>query len=168
MAPGLAYLHDVKEIFIYFYFFLFWPRLAACGISVLQSESESCSVVSDSLQPHWYCPWNPPGQNAGVGSLSLLQGIFLTQGSNPGLPHCRWILYQLTHKGSPLVPKVDIKPMSLALGLWGLKHWTTREVLENFMLLILRFISLWSHFHLFHDFFAHFEMALFLPFAHEP
>ena len=36
-----------------------------------------------------------------MGSLSLLQGIFPTQGSNPGLPHCRWILYQLSHKGSP-------------------------------------------------------------------
>jgi len=36
-----------------------------------------------------------------VGSLSLLQGIFLTQGSKPGLAHCRWILYQLSHKGNP-------------------------------------------------------------------
>ena len=44
--------------------------------------------------------WNSPGQNTGVGSLSLLQGIFPTQGLNPGLPHCRWILYQLSHKGS--------------------------------------------------------------------
>jgi len=35
-----------------------------------------------------------------VGSLSLHQGIFPTQGSNPGLPHCRWILYQLSHKGN--------------------------------------------------------------------
>ena len=40
-----------------------------------------------------YSPWNSPGQNTGVGSLSLLQGIFRTQGSNPGLPHCRQILY---------------------------------------------------------------------------
>ena len=46
-------------------------------------------------------PWNSPGQNTGVGSLSLLQGIFPTQGSNPGLPHCRQILYQLSHLGSP-------------------------------------------------------------------
>jgi len=46
-------------------------------------------------------PWNSPGQNTGVGSLSLFQGIFPTQGLNPGLPHCRWILYQLSHKGSP-------------------------------------------------------------------
>ena len=44
--------------------------------------------------------WNSPGQNTGGGSLSLLQGIFPTQGSNPRLPHCRWILYQLSHKGS--------------------------------------------------------------------
>ena len=41
------------------------------------------------------------GQNTGVGSLSLLQGLFTTQGSNLGLPHCRWILYQLSHKRSP-------------------------------------------------------------------
>ena len=46
-------------------------------------------------------PWNSPGQNTGVGSLSLLWGIFPTQGSNPGLPHCRWILNHLSHKGSP-------------------------------------------------------------------
>ena len=64
-------------------------------------ESESCSVVSDSLQPHGL-PWNSPGQNSGVGSLSLLQGIFPTQGSNPGLPHCGQILHQLSHEGSPV------------------------------------------------------------------
>ena len=52
-----------------------------------QNESESCSVMSDSLQPHGlYSPWNSPGQNTGVGSCSLLQGIFPTQGSNPGFP----------------------------------------------------------------------------------
>ena len=45
-------------------------------------------------------PWNSPGQNTGGGSLSLLQGIFPTQGSNPGLLHCKWILCLLSHKGS--------------------------------------------------------------------
>ena len=45
--------------------------------------------------------WNSPGKNTGVGSLSLLQGIFPTQGSNPGLRYYRWILYQLSHQGSP-------------------------------------------------------------------
>ena len=50
-----------------------------------------------------YSPWNSPGQKTGVGNLSLLQRIFPTQGSNPGLQHCRWILYQLSHKGSPRI-----------------------------------------------------------------
>ena len=71
-----------------------------CPLSPL---SESCSVVSDSLQPHGlYNPWNSLGQNTGVGGLSLLQGIFPTQESHPGLLNCRWILYQLSHKRSPI------------------------------------------------------------------
>ena len=63
---------------------------------------ENRSVISDSLWPHgWYSPWNSLDQNTGVGRLSLLQGIFLMQRSNPGLPHHRQILYQLSHKESP-------------------------------------------------------------------
>ena len=65
----------------------------------LSEWSEGCSVVSNSLRPHGR--YSSPGQNTGVGSLSLLQGIFPTQGLNPGPPHCRQILYQLRHKGSP-------------------------------------------------------------------
>ena len=63
----------------------------------------NCSVVSDSLWPHGlYSPWNSLGQNTEVGSLSHLQGIFPTQGLNPGFLHCRLIFfYQLSHKGSP-------------------------------------------------------------------
>ena len=77
-------------------------------------ESESCLVMSDSLPPHGlYSPWNSPGQNTGVGSLSLLQGIFPTQGLNPGLLHSRWILYQLSHEGSP-----STRMGSLSLLLW--------------------------------------------------
>ena len=50
-------------------------------------------------------PWtvNSPGQNTRVGSLSLLLRIFPAQGSNPGLPHCRWTLYHLSHQGSPRI-----------------------------------------------------------------
>ena len=74
-----------------------------------------------------YSPWNSLGQNTGMGSLFLLQGIFPTQGSNPGLPHFRWVLYQLSHKGSPRIlewvaipspvdlPNPEIKPGSPAL-----------------------------------------------------
>ena len=70
--------------------------------SIKSWVSVSCSVVSDFLRPcGLYSPWNSPGQNTGVGSLSFLQGIFPTQGSNPGLPHCRQILYQLSYQGSP-------------------------------------------------------------------
>ena len=56
---------------------------------------QSCVIVCDPMDCR-----NSPGQNTGVGSLSLLQGIFPTQGLNPGLLHCRLILYQLSHKGS--------------------------------------------------------------------
>ena len=69
-------------------------------LSAWWSESESCSVLSNSLQPHGLYS---PGQNTGVGSLSLLQGMFPTQGLNPGLLHCRRILNQLSHKGSPRI-----------------------------------------------------------------
>ena len=118
-------------------------NMVPCAIQE-ESESEGRSVVSNSLRPHGlYSLWNSPGQNTGVGSLSFLQGIFFpTQGSNPGLAHCRvhslpaepqgkakitgvgslsllqrifltqesnrdlhcrWILYQLSYQGSPLL-----------------------------------------------------------------
>ena len=64
----------------------------------------SCSVISNSLRPHGlYSLWNSPGQNTGMGSRSLLQGIFPTEGSKPGLLHCRQFLYHLSHQGSPRI-----------------------------------------------------------------
>ena len=83
-----------KGIFMFCHFFAKW--------------SESCSVISDSLWLHglYICsPWNSPGQNTRMGRHSLLQGIFLTQELNPGLPHCRLILYQLSQEGSPFIAK---------------------------------------------------------------
>ena len=68
------------------------------------TESVTHSAVSDSSR--LLCPWNSPGKNAGAGSHSLLQEIFLAQGSNPGLLHCRQILYCLSHQGSPSEHKV--------------------------------------------------------------
>ena len=76
-------------------------------------DSESRSVVPNSLQPHGlYSPWNSPGQKTGVRSHSLLQGILATQVSNPGLPHCRRILYQLSHKGNPRILERVTYPFS--------------------------------------------------------
>ena len=71
--------------------------------------SESCSVMSDSLWPHrlYYSPWNSPGQNTGVSSHSLLQEFFPTQGLNPGLLHCRQILYQLSYQGSGEIVSIN-------------------------------------------------------------
>ena len=67
-------------------------------LSVCVSVARACP---DSLWPHGlYSLWDSPGQNTGVGSLFLLQGIFPTQGSNPGVQHYRQILYQLNHKGN--------------------------------------------------------------------
>ena len=86
--------------------FSLWSIMSTCW-------SEGCSVVSNSLQPHGqYSPWNSPGQNSGVGSLSLLQGIFPTQGSNPGLLHCKQILDQLGHQGNSRILEWVAYPFS--------------------------------------------------------
>ena len=93
-------------------------------------ESESRSVMSDSLWPHGlYSPWNSPGQNTGVDSLYLLQGIFPTQGSNPDLPHCGWILYQLSHKESPTILEWVAYPFSSRSS--QLRNWTGVCLLSN-------------------------------------
>ena len=85
------------------------------GLHEKSSESESCSVMPRSLRLYGlYSPWNSSGRNTGVGSLSLLQRIFPTQGSNPGLPHCRWILHQLSPQGSPL-EKSRVSQMKLKI-----------------------------------------------------
>ena len=82
-------------------------------ITKMPTESENHSVVPDSLWPRGlYSPWNSLGQNTGVGSLSLLQGIFPTQRSNPDLLHCRRILYCLSHQGSPRILEWIAYPFS--------------------------------------------------------
>ena len=72
--------------------------------------AQSCLTLRPhGLQPaRLLCPWDSPGKNTGVGSRSLLQDIFPNHGSNPGLPHCRWILYGLSHRGSTEVSFCDI------------------------------------------------------------
>ena len=68
------------------------------SLKVKVKVTQSCPT----LRPHGlYSPWNSSGQNTGVDSLPLLQGIFQTQESNPVLPRCRQILYQLSSQGSP-------------------------------------------------------------------
>ena len=116
---------------------------------------ESRSVVSNSWWPHGlYSLWNPPDQNTGVGSHSLLQGIFPTQGSNPGLPHCRRIFYQLSHQGSPRIlewvaypspgdlPKPGIElGVSCTAGRF-FTSWATREAQKPKVVTLVMFKSL--------------------------
>ena len=78
-------------------------KLDSGSITIMKVKVKSHSVMSNSLQPHGlYNPWNSPGQNTRVGSLSLFHGIFTTQESNQVLLHCRLILYQLIYQGIPL------------------------------------------------------------------
>ena len=70
-----------------------------CRCSVTKSCLTLCNPMDSTLQGS--CLWNSPGKNTGVGCHSLFQRIFLTQGSNLSLLHCRWILYHLSHQGSP-------------------------------------------------------------------
>ena len=109
-------------------------------------KSEYCSVVSDSLRPQGlYSPWDSPGQSTGVGSLSLLQGTFWIGGLNLGLPHCRWIFYQLSYKGSPRIREWVVYPFSRGssqprnqtrvscIAGWFYTNWVTREAHNDYM-----------------------------------
>ena len=108
---------------------LSWIVLDLLILLFFPKWSESRSVMSDSLRPHGlYSPWDSPDQNTGVGSLSLPHGIFPTQRSNPGLLHCRRILYQLSHKGSP---KTNLKILNV-------------QICQSFPLW-LGFESAWEH-----------------------
>ena len=86
------------------------PRRPAAAADMFEKcDSVSCSVVSDSLQPHGLqptrilCPWDSLGKDTGVGCHALLQGISLTERLNPSLLPCRQILYHLSHPGSPYI-----------------------------------------------------------------
>ena len=101
-----------------------------------------------------YSPWNSLSQNTRVGSLSLLQGMFPTQRSNPGLPHWRWILYQLRHRegqeyqsGQPFPSPVDlsdpgIEPGSPALQVDALRTELSRKPLQSMVTLNLPLVCM--------------------------
>ena len=122
------------------------PKYIGCKFWLPLYRWKWKSVVSNSLQPHGlYSPWNSPGQNTGAGSLSLLQGIFPTQGSNTGLPYCKQILNQLSHKGSP---NSGVGSLSLLQQIfptqesnWGLLHY--RQILYQLSYQGSPLIGLW-------------------------
>ena len=101
-------------------------ELFGCSVLIRGNQQVLLSLVLISLRgrhtPQFSkdSPWNSPGQNTGVGSLSLVQRI-PTPGSNPGLPHFRQIPYQLSHKGSPSHRTevfISQNPKTLKASLW--------------------------------------------------
>ena len=78
-------------------------RVSVCACLVAQLCLILCNPM-DCSPPGSSIHGDSPGKNTGVGCHALLQGIFPTQVSNPGFPHCRWILYHLSHQGSPRKP----------------------------------------------------------------
>ena len=95
-----------------------WEEAVFPQVSLQCCAVLSHSVMTNSLQAHGLqpsrllCPWDFPDKNTGVGCHALLQGIFPTQGSNPGLLHCRQILYCLSHQGSPRILEWVAHPFS--------------------------------------------------------
>ena len=112
------------QIIIYKQIFMSWSVIGTYGLMMehrnvekallpkLNKVSVRCSVLPDSATP-WtvacVCQWNFPGKNTGVDSHFLLQKIFLIQGLNPGLLHCRQVLYHLSHQGNPQWNKCTTK-----------------------------------------------------------
>ena len=84
-----------------------------CEISHIIVKAKSLSCVLLFATPWTIQSMDSPGKNAGVGSLSLLQGIFLTQRLNPGLLHCRGILYQLSHRELQIITSVKYHTIHL-------------------------------------------------------
>ena len=101
-----------------------WSHLGSLGTLMKVKVIQLCLTLCD---PHGlYSPWNTPCQNTGVGSCSLLQGIFPIQESNPGLLHCRQILNRLSSEGSPNIISTRLK----MTGMKYLAHsrWPTRGI----------------------------------------
>ena len=100
--------HLICSMVIYFKDFF----ILILYIKVKVNIAESYPTLWDPMD---YSPWNSQGQNTAVGSHSFLQDIFPNQGPNPGLPHCRWILYQLSHKANPFHMYVCIYLFSMGM-----------------------------------------------------
>ena len=118
-------VHPLTMLMLTSYLHAFIPSKTSSTVfaeRLPQWKWKSPSRVWLFVTPESYSPWDSPGQNAGVGSLSLLQRIFPTQESKPGLPHCRRILYQLSHQRSPRILEWVAYPFS-SRSSWP-RNWT--------------------------------------------
>ena len=107
----------------------------------MKERKWSRSVVSDSLRPHGplatrlLCPWNYPGKNTAVGCHFLLQGIFLTQVLNPGLLHCRQILYHRATREALITRKHPLYVLSILV-----LCYIFGELLDRFLYFFNKFV----------------------------
>ena len=106
----LIIFQNVKSFYIYIYIYICIPEtvttlLINCVLCLVARLYTTLCNPTDSSLPGSSAPGDSPGKNSGVDFHALLQGIFPTQGSNPGLQHCRRILYHMKHQGSPRILK---------------------------------------------------------------
>ena len=87
-----------------------WASIVCASHEVMSGSSQPMDPLQ---QARLFCPWNSPGKNTGVDCCALLQGIFLTQGLNSGLPHCRQIFYHLSHQGICTTVKKNNKDLDV-------------------------------------------------------
>ena len=111
MALSFWNLHSSEEEWVWINKCIKQSQLCVC---VCVCVTWSCLTLRDPMNcnspgPRLLCPWNSPGKNTGNGCHFLLQWIFLTQGLNPGLLHCRQTLYHLRQQGCPITIVVEAK-----------------------------------------------------------
>ena len=123
-------LQSLQRITLYFSKSLRYSALC----SVKSNPLPFCELQSTRL----LCSWDSPGKNTGVGCHSLLQRIFPTQGSNPGLPDCKQILYCLSHQGSPSILEWVAYPFTT--GSSQPRNWTCVACIWN------GFFTIWAVF----------------------
>ena len=127
-----------------------WQTFVRLSCAVLCLVAQSCSTLCDFIvcsPPGFSVHGDSPGKNTEVGCQALLQGIFPTQGSNPGLSHCKQILYYLSYQGSPRILEWVAYPFSRGAS-WPRNRtgvsciaggfftsWATREAHWSFILL---------------------------------
>ena len=95
--------------------------------------SKSCPILCNPIDcspPGSSVHEDPPSKNTSLGCHALLQVIFPTQGSHHGLPHCRWILYHLSHQGSPSL-SLQMPMLGLELCFYGLAHFCPQNYTQK-------------------------------------
>ena len=129
---GISYISTTihwKWVYLYLHYYSLicsthiYCMLTLClAFAQLLSRVRFFAIPLDCSPPGSSVHGDSPGKHTGVACHALLQGIFPTQGSNPGLPHCRQILYHLSHQGSPR--KLEWVAYPFSRGSFQARNWT--------------------------------------------